>query len=264
MSPAKLRALLALTAVMAGPAMAATEWNFSGDNNNATWANTRSFTSNGITVTASAWANTSGTANQQLETAYLSAYGSSGLGVINRDGYSSSSSDKDYNDVIGDGQEHSMDNDQRYDSILLSFSEAVNVAGLRNGWYSGDSDLSVMAYLGAGAPSLSGLTYSNLTSNGWVGIADLSDVGTSWGATNSTTFSSYWLVGAFNPAFNGNTSWSTGNDMVKLAAVSANVCTGVVSNGTCGQQSTGVPEPGSLALAGLGLLGVLGMRRRRS
>ncbi|MCB1953831.1 MAG: PEP-CTERM sorting domain-containing protein, partial [Rhodocyclaceae bacterium] len=52
----------------------------------------------------------------------------------------------------------------------------------------------------------------------------------------------------------------------KLYAVKGSICTaaGGASGGVCGgTPGTGVPEPGSLALAGLGLLGVIGLRRRR-
>ncbi len=250
--------------VTAAPAMAATTWTFSDKNEGSGNDNTLTYAAGGVDVTASAWSNTSsassGPSNTLLNTAHLGSYGG-GLGVRNRDN-SNSRGDPGENS----SPEHAMDNENRFDSILLTFENAVSLSSIGNGYYPQDSDMSVLAYIGSSQPpALLGKTYASLVSDGWTHIGDLSNVG-SGKSVSTSVYSSYWLIGAYNPVFDSSKSWSTGNDYMKLKTVVASVCTatGGASGGVCGgQPGTGVSEPGSLALAGLGLLGVIGLRRRQ-
>ena len=252
-------ALASAGVLTAAPTMAASTWTFtngsnSGGSNNG---NVRTYSSDGVQVQATAWANTGGSSNTVLEDAYLAQY-STGLGVHNRDAGNGDSGE-------GSSPEHAMDNDQRYDSVLLSFSQAVNLTHVKNDYYSGDSDLSLLAYVGASTPPvLAGETYADLIGNGWAHIGTLKDPGLSTVATGTGIYSSYWLVGAFNPQWGTPSGVAAGNDHVKFYSAIGNICVGTASGGSCNPPSTGnVPEPGSLALAGLGLLGVIGLRRRK-
>ena len=172
---------LAAAAVMAlAPAVghAATNWSFNlqataptsttaGDAGG--YGNTRTYTASGVTVGVSAYSNTgnNGTSTtsvdnsnaNQLETAKL-AFDSTwqGLGAYNRDagGTATNTAGTDYQE--GQSPEHSFDNNERADSALLSFGTSVNLTSITFGWWNADSDFYVLAYTGAGTPTLTGLT----------------------------------------------------------------------------------------------------------
>lgn len=251
-----------------------------------------------IGVTATAFSSTGGTNtasasnasrnSHTIETAYLSIYTpSNGLGVVNRDGSSSaavavnSATGSDNNEFINNGSEHSMDNHGRSDAILLTFTDQIALQSLKLGWIGTDSDVFVLAWAGGGVPAaLVGSSFSsvaldtvNQPETGWRLIDNLSNV-----ALNTSTVlnagaisSSYWLIGTGGFSSAGVTSGdkdANGNwisfgssgakyDYVKLAGV------GGTKPGNGGVPPSSVAEPGSLVLAGLGLVGLIGLGRRR-
>jgi len=252
-SAQKLASLLAGAALCgAGSAIAAT-WTFTGNSlEQPAGYGAAQDTVGGVTATATAWANTangSGGSNTVLASAYLTPQGNSGLGTRHADNESTSS------------PQHAIDNYERKESILFSFTgDKVNLTSSYFGWISTDSDFSVYAYTGAGAGSVSGLTYGTLTSNGWTLVGHHNEI--SNGATKSfanTIFSSYWLIGAYNGA-----GADSKNDYFKLKTVSGLACADNPGGQGCGGGNRQVPEPGTLLLVGIGMLGLSRVTSRRS
>ena len=149
---------------------------------------------------------------------------------------------------------HAIDNvATRADFLLLDFLAPTRLESITIGWVdqSRDSDLQVLRWTGSADPlsSLVGMTASQmLTASGWSVASSRSNAGLgaeSFGSSGA--FSRYWIVSAYNPAFQ-NMGWSIGDDAFKLSAVSASV----------------VPEPSTYALlaTGLAALAALGRRRR--
>lgn len=157
---------------------------------------------------------------------------------------------------------HAVDNSVGKESIMLSFQNKVNLSWLDIGWSYNDSDLSVLAYTGAGTPTLAGSTYNSLLSNGWSLVGQYANVATSTSLTapslnlGTALSSSYWMIAAYNSTFGGACTGGVcgdSNDYVKIFAVAGNT----ISNG--GK----VSEPTALLLFGTALIGIAGLRRRR-
>jgi hypothetical protein len=196
----------------------------------------------GVTATISAWSNdrgpssTGGTDGQASAAnswynAYLSDQGGSGFGVASR------------TEGLGTGSpNHSVDNlnPGTYDFVMVQFTSAVILNAFAVGWGASDSDVTVMRWGGAAAPTFGtaaatiggNQTVTNTIGTGaWELVGNYSDVcrnssnnlatnttcnqTNSTRSTGSTAASSYWLIAAYNTTMGGGT-WTTGNDGFKL------------------------------------------------
>ena len=244
-----------------GQASAAIEWTLTGT------------PSPGVTIAGYANTGNVGTATQNhlnngaiqtIQSAPMASY-SGGVGITNLDKCATSGSTKcDRNEGVS--PEHAIDNQERYEMALLTFTQAVELTKVKIGWKSNDSDISVLAYTGTGVPntdigaavkSFVGLNYTQLVSNGWSFIGHYTNLSTTSAKTINPLHitSSHWLIGAYNPlvvtplasAASAASSTAQSYDYVKLVSV-----IGLMA----------APEPGSVALVGLAVIGLLAVRAR--
>lgn len=138
-------------------------------------------------------------------------------------------------------------------------------------------DLSLFRWIGEGAPVLAGTdgALMGTVGSGWQLVGNYGDFSTDTtdpytGVNGLGLTSSYWLISAYNSGFAATAGitetrgkLTDGDDYFKLYAVAGMTCSTQLSNGTCQPGRTNnAPEPASLALTSVALLGLFGLRRR--
>ncbi|MCB1858642.1 MAG: PEP-CTERM sorting domain-containing protein [Gammaproteobacteria bacterium] len=153
---------------------------------------------------------------------------------------------------------------RHWEAVLFDFGEGNLVAldEISVAWDNGgDSDVAILANIGSSGGSgvtLGSDDYASLLSGGdWAVVSRINDVKDAAGDaktfnTDHAIKSRYWMVAMANEQLGSDTSWGGYDDHAKI-----NYIRGVATAG-----APGIPEPATVLLMSLGLLGFRGLRRR--
>lgn len=223
--------------------------------------NTFSLSVDGVNINVSGWSDTKnvsgdGIGDNTIRRAkdlnkYTNGSGIQGWGITNAD------------ENNGDYPGHSADNvGNDYDFFLLSFSEVVSLSKATYSWVYGNTNQNQVSVAAldsndfTGNGSLHNKTWSGIKANNTLSSdsAQMEKSGgyfTNFAGTNvDGVFSTHWLIGSLNSVF-GGTMGMEGNDGMKLAGVSFD------------KQATSVPEPSSILLFCLAIMGLTASNRRK-
>jgi hypothetical protein len=162
------------------------------------------------------------------------------------------------------GWNKTVDKFRTFEYLLFSFDEGVNLTDIDFGWNNGGDDQQVSVVSLNNASALTSDSWDKLVTN----ETTLNAVSKSFKITGGqydgtvqltgfeTTYSNYWLVGAYNKAF-GDIGGKDYNDAFKISGVQFNTLKSIK------EPPPKVSEPGILFIMSIGA-GIALYRRRRS
>ncbi len=175
------------------------------------YENNRSYSADGINLNVSGY---TGGLFSDISATTVGSFGSYGLGA-----------------EYAYSPNHALDNENNYfDMLLFNFDEAVSLDSTSIGWWTNDSDMTILAYTGAGnaADSFSGKTWGEaITSDSWSGnhFTDVAQHGSTVASNPAELTATSWLIGTFLAPVDAlfervgsNNLW--GPDYVKLTSIS--------------------------------------------
>ena len=174
--------------------------------------------------------------------------------------------------IYNNHDKHGVDNIDGYDFILLEFPSPTELISLTNTWSNQPGyDWISVASLNTNPFSSKSLTWGQIASSSMVTasasykhtgmnnefiFADKSPIISGTGINNTT--SKFWLIGAYNSAFNGgNCGTSCFGDSLKFGSITTKTTTTT-------PDPTPVPTPGTLSLFAVALLGLSLNKRRKA
>ncbi|MGJ8644882.1 MAG: PEP-CTERM sorting domain-containing protein [Luteolibacter sp.] len=231
-----MKLLIALAAALVVATTFTNGQNLSFDLTGGTQINssTRTFTSNGVTATATAFSYT-GNGYDFFEVSKLGQYGSSGLGVTNKN-------------EDGSDPGHRVDNYLHNDYIIFTFDSLVDVTSIKLASIVNDSDVSY--WVGnVSSSNLSGETYTGLSTLGFQ--SEIVDTVNDTSLTSRTVTINAPNTGVNAILFGARRGvWTSDSKYIDQFKVKT--LNGVVV----------VPEPSTALLSLLGVVGICFRRRR--
>lgn len=201
------RELLAAVAIVVPASSFATTFDFSGGTN---YQMSRQYSADGLNLTVTGY---TGGINSKIQKTAVGVFGSNGLGAEN-----------------AWSPDHAVDNaNSNFDMLLFSFDQAVSLDTISIGWWQNDSDMTVLAYTGAGsaASTFSNKTWKQaITADKWSGghFTDVAQKGGTVEANPLELTSTSWLVGTFLEPVDKlfkrfGSNFKTGADYVKVKKI---------------------------------------------